>query len=302
MKILALALPLFFAAPQDDERIDRLIRDLGSDDFETREKATAELKKIGKPAVPALRKAAESDDAEVKLRAKKLLEDIEAEKPPPRRGVGSIQIQSANGDTTYALTPAEGEPFTFHRRKDGSVALEVDGKEVASADSLEEFLEEYADFAKRYGITNSGIQYGGLRASFRGKEREFPIPSQDPEDLLRELEKQMEELRRQFGGFGWDEDFFSTPRRSQAHGATFEGADETLRSHLEIPEGVGLVVRRVAKGSLADRFGLRKHDILLEIDGTDVVSTSDVQKLLSRDSTVTILRGGKKSERKSKDE
>src|SRR5262245_54326153 len=109
------------AFSQDDEtrkKIQDLVGQLGAEEFAAREKATEELRKIGKAAEPALRKAAASEDPEVRSRVKGLLEDLaQAEKPKaeekPRRGperplpgfglrgLGrggtSVQILSVNG-------------------------------------------------------------------------------------------------------------------------------------------------------------------------------------------------------------
>lgn len=58
-------------------RIVKLIEDLGSDDWETREKATGELIEIGEPAIDYLVRAAnESDDPEVVWRANIVLERL----------------------------------------------------------------------------------------------------------------------------------------------------------------------------------------------------------------------------------
>lgn len=59
-------------------RIDALILELGSDDFDVREEASKGLEGFGKLAAPALRKASLSRDAEVRARASTLL----AEMPP----------------------------------------------------------------------------------------------------------------------------------------------------------------------------------------------------------------------------
>lgn len=59
--------------------VDRLIEDLGSDLIEIREQAQAGLVKLGEKAVPALRKAAESQDVEVSTRAKSALKLIRQE-------------------------------------------------------------------------------------------------------------------------------------------------------------------------------------------------------------------------------
>lgn len=68
------ALVMLLAA--DPDAISRAVRDLGADDFTTREKATAFLWKTGPPAEPYLRKALESGDAEVVARARDLLDKI----------------------------------------------------------------------------------------------------------------------------------------------------------------------------------------------------------------------------------
>jgi RNA polymerase sigma factor (sigma-70 family) len=61
------------AAP-DNKDIERLIKQLGSDRFKEREAATQALKKVGKPALKALHKAAtENADAEVRIRAEALI-------------------------------------------------------------------------------------------------------------------------------------------------------------------------------------------------------------------------------------
>ncbi|OHB77728.1 MAG: hypothetical protein A2Z34_03130 [Planctomycetes bacterium RBG_16_59_8] len=61
---------------QDEGVIDALIRDLGDDDWDTREKAVEELVKIGKEALPRAEIASRSDDPEVAARAKRVVEWI----------------------------------------------------------------------------------------------------------------------------------------------------------------------------------------------------------------------------------
>ena len=57
-------------------RIAKLIAQLGSDDFDDREKASAELAVIGEPALDALRQAVKSSDVEVHKRAETLVSAI----------------------------------------------------------------------------------------------------------------------------------------------------------------------------------------------------------------------------------
>ena len=68
-------------------KIDRCVADLGSKDFAARDQATTDLAKLGRLAYTELRKAANSEDLEVRERATKLLDDMgavedEADVPP----------------------------------------------------------------------------------------------------------------------------------------------------------------------------------------------------------------------------
>jgi WD40 repeat protein len=65
------------AADPDDAEIARLVKQLGDDDFDKREAATARLIEIGDPALEALRKAVTSKDAEVHRRAEDVVTVLE---------------------------------------------------------------------------------------------------------------------------------------------------------------------------------------------------------------------------------
>jgi hypothetical protein len=77
----ALALDPAFAQPAPpaqsaDQRIDGLVKQLGADHFEAREEAARELREIGRPALPALRRAAGHPSLEVRWRAKALVDSM----------------------------------------------------------------------------------------------------------------------------------------------------------------------------------------------------------------------------------
>jgi uncharacterized protein (TIGR03067 family) len=59
-------------------RIARLIEQLGNDSFARREAASKDLEAIGEPALGSLRKAASGGDAEIRLRAKRIVRAIAA--------------------------------------------------------------------------------------------------------------------------------------------------------------------------------------------------------------------------------
>jgi hypothetical protein len=64
------------AAEPDAGKIDRLVKQLGSDNFRDREAAGKQLAEIGEKALPALQKAVTRDDAEVRRQVKRLIEAI----------------------------------------------------------------------------------------------------------------------------------------------------------------------------------------------------------------------------------
>jgi sulfatase modifying factor 1 len=71
------AWPVGLASETESERIDRLIRQLGSESFAQREAAGKALQGIGEPALDALRKAAgTSEDIEVRRRAGRLVGEV----------------------------------------------------------------------------------------------------------------------------------------------------------------------------------------------------------------------------------
>ena len=286
---------------QDDPagKIEELIRRLGAEEFPVRERATEELKKIGKPAEEALKKALADDDPEVRERARAVLDSFApAEKPkaaapggraPPGapffrgRIGGSVSVQSVNGDTTYTFVPGDGTaPFTFHKDKAGAVKLEYTDDKGASktveAESIEKFLKDHQDLAGTYGITEDGINYGGTRVSFKGGLQGIPFPRGFRLPKVPLPPALEEEERKTF----------------RAAGATFEKAGESLRAQLDLPEGQGLVALRVDEGSAAEAAGLRKNDILLELDGRKVASIKDVKEALQGAASGVVLRKGKR--------
>jgi hypothetical protein len=70
-----------FGSDSSARDLDRLIEQLGSSKFRQRERASQALQTIGARAVPALRKAAEAADAEVRRRAQLLLAALDPKDP-----------------------------------------------------------------------------------------------------------------------------------------------------------------------------------------------------------------------------
>jgi serine protease Do len=73
--------------------------------------------------------------------------------------------------------------------------------------------------------------------------------------------------------------------------------DETLRAHVELPAGVGLVANEVVSNSPAEKVGVKVHDILLELDGKPLDSpealVAQVQAARNKATPLKLLRAGK---------
>jgi hypothetical protein len=68
---------------------------------------------------------------------------------------------------------------------------------------------------------------------------------------------------------------------------------EVLSYHLELPTGAGLVVGSVVTGSRAERLGLKKHDVLLRIDGELIDAPDQLEKLARNEGVLEYIRRGK---------
>lgn len=80
-------------------------------------------------------------------------------------------------------------------------------------------------------------------------------------------------------------------------GLTLSEADETLRTHLRLAAGEGLVVTEVLDGSAAAQAGVLAHDVLTLLDGkrltTVEAANSQIQEIQDKSVELRLLRGGK---------
>lgn len=105
----AAALTAIWGGPVDKDeetrQLERLIQQLGDDDFTKRDAASKELEALGDKAIPHLRKAAEGDDAEARWRAQLLL--AAPQRKSPSTGMQLTLIKA--GD--FRMGSPENEPF-----------------------------------------------------------------------------------------------------------------------------------------------------------------------------------------------
>ncbi len=214
--------------------------------------------------------------------------------------------------------------MTLKVMKDGGVELTVveedpdTGKKtsrILSEPTLEEFRKKHPEAVRKYDLD----RYTGARRSampdefdrlFRDFRRGIPempqLPRFDPfdgdvEKWMEEQRKYMEDLRRRFRGRAEPAPAPPAPAPAPSgpeFGIKVEPVEETLRDQLSLKEGEGVMVGEVKPGSVADKAGLRKHDLILRLDGAAVGDTwgfrKDVLKALERpEFELEILRAGK---------
>lgn len=82
-------------------------------------------------------------------------------------------------------------------------------------------------------------------------------------------------------------------------GVAAEKVDDALRAHVDLPDGVGLVVRMVFDDSPADEAGLKQYDIIVAADGNDLHELDELIKAVEEHSgeqmtqfTLDVIRHG----------
>lgn len=127
--LLAVAtLPLVLTSAEEPQpQITKLISQLGATGYAERERATAALKKIGKPAIPALKEALKSRDLEIKCRAQSILSVIAPESRPPE----SIFIGEVNSNSGLVVAKGPYKQILIDAVNGNGV---VEGKQVSADD------------------------------------------------------------------------------------------------------------------------------------------------------------------------
>jgi hypothetical protein len=118
-------------------KIAKLVKELGADDWAVRENASKEIVAVGKPALAALKEAANSKDAEVAQRAKDALAQIEGsgtivDQLRALGGVGQTALQERTTAERKAVTSKAGEAgeLELAGRKDEAEKLRAAAKQA----------------------------------------------------------------------------------------------------------------------------------------------------------------------------
>ena len=88
-------------------------------------------------------------------------------------------------------------------------------------------------------------------------------------------------------------------------GITMDEIPALTRSQLGLPEGIGVAVGHVTKGSAAEKAGLKANDIITQLDDQLIINSQQLQTLIRTkkpgdEVTVTYIRKGKEHKTKAK--
>lgn len=298
-------------------RISSLIKDLEADNWETREKATDELRKIGEKALPALKEAAESNDPEVAWRAKIIIRSLEKTKRTrPERSTDELDIGKSVSiwepqtlSSRIKIFVQEMGPgtttksFSFSTDASGKVTVTIkeeteDGEteeKTYTADSMEEFKQKYPEVVKKYGIGIDEpveIEIPEIEIELEDIWEEFSKSwGRRWDELHKELEEMRKSFRRPFEERDWLDELFR-PKRSRPHktkpiitavddlGIKVEYIEPALRTQLELSEDNGVLVSKVETDSPGQKTGLQQHDIILEINNQPIKTIWEFRRLM----------------------
>jgi hypothetical protein len=297
--LIPVALAAVVALAQDAAKTDELIERLGNEDYAVREEATKALIEMGDEAIPALEKALESEDLEVRLRAGRALREI--------RGMGEtrkkIEEKEVVERSAGASSTRRGDSFEL-QMSNGKVRLRrteyLDGEKKVTeyeAGSLEELKKKHPELEGFLGRFRMEV------TPFQGPKK----PRQDGFDMDRfwedwskefnddfwnrwhqDLRRDAERMRRL--AERWDEErerWLERPSRPQRQpapagrilGVRASEPDPVLDSQLQL-RGAGIVIEAVERDTVADTLGLRRYDILVELNGVAIRGLGDVSRAL----------------------
>ncbi|MGL4549646.1 MAG: hypothetical protein ACRC33_00550, partial [Gemmataceae bacterium] len=174
----------------DPGRIDKLIEDLGSDAFKDREDATKALEAAGEPALEKLRKAAKSDDAEVRKRATGLVAKIEY------RTATARVLRPREVHLVYKDTPLKDALDDFAKQSGYPLALidpdgRLAGKKVTLDTGKTTFWDAMERFTAAAGLVEAAPGAAAAPAAMPGAPAGFGGAA--PPALLERLKKAIKE-------------------------------------------------------------------------------------------------------------
>jgi hypothetical protein len=259
---------------QPAKSVEDLVRDLASDDFKTREDATEELGKRGATAIPALEKAAQGKDPEVRWRAEKALKAArtkagEAPQPAPQ------------------ATP-QPQPQPEDQRPGGTAPPLRDPTDEGMRE-LERGMRGYArEFLKEFKKNDLPDDFRQIFDEMEKSLRDLDRPGQQGQQGMRDF------WTFKFKDGKWQIEHGGEDSPMERIGLRTEPLSPVARAQLVILEDA-IAVEEVKPGSIAARAGVQRYDIVFSVDGRPARSDEDIENLARPgDHEIAIMRAGKR--------
>ncbi len=235
--------------------------------------------------------------------------------------------QKLDLENTKLLVFDAAREMTLKILKDGKVELTVEEEDKTAekkvpktyaATNAAEFRTKHPELVKKYEL---GRYLGGEHPKKLGQD-EFeewwkelkkgvpelgPVPGLDQpfdEDMQKFFDEQFGRLRRPFKFPKNPTDPPEAPKQAPVPGGRELGVrvqevGETLRDQLSLRENEGVIVTEVKSGSVAEKAGLKEHDILLKLDGKTISDRwqfrADILSVFGKpEFQLDVLRSGKK--------
>lgn len=178
---------------------------------------------------------------------------------------------------SIATTPEGTTVKVKERGEDGQVV-----EKTYTGKNLEEIKAKHPELAERLGGNSFELHIG-------------------PPTILREYDTLRDALRRFRRPVTPPVPRTTTPGREGPFGIVISDVPAALAYQLELDAGTGVLVQSVRAGSPAAELGLEKHDILVQVNGQDVVDPSAMVRTLRAAGSdrsvdlelVVIRRGGR---------
>lgn len=300
------ALGLVAASAQDAPDYGALVKSLGDEKFDARTKAYESLESAGAAARKALEEGAKSDDAQIRWSARRLLERLDGqEKAPPRvlrfgedSGIGMPDLDEAFRDMDRRMAD-------LNRRFEdlrGGLRFELRPDMRGTRGERHSILVRDGE---RIEVREDAGGKVTVKMSTRGADGKSVEETIEAKDMAA-LEKDHPEVAKKVKGLSGNghgildvDGLFRAPK--PALGVTISEVPAVLRTQLSIQEGEGVVVEEVLPDTPAARLGLRRHDVVLAVNGIPVSGAREIRSAVEAVKeggalALRVLRGGKAEE------
>jgi hypothetical protein len=274
-------------ADKAPESIKRLVADLSSPEYRTREDATQQLSKAGAEAVGEVVRAAAADDLEVAFRAVRILQSmLKSDQPEVERQAAAALLQLADKKTALASDVASDALSSYRviLQERAIVELRRLGAKVSMYGSDEP------------GSVNDYLSVTFGAAKWRGNKEDFALLKTLPnlyeigiygvkidEDLARVMaDLPIKPARFNLYGTRISDAALNIMHEKIRPEVIFRrnGAMLGVKSRLGV-NGPNCVVGSVQPGSAAEKAGIRDEDEILAFDGQTVSSFEELTGLIA---------------------